>query len=304
MTSRRGSSRSSTRRQGAPYRGPRDRARVSRGSAHPARTTTASRASRRAAPGTSAARKAASRTSASRTRARGTPASRSTAPGAIDQTLARQPWDSLNAPLLRAGVDVTRAIQQLRDYARLLLDWNRSASNLISHNDEPRIVERHLLESIAPAHWLKESGCARWIDFGSGAGLPAIPLAIAGVRGHWTLVESRRTKTLFIRKALQELSLGHLVTVNDRLENFVEDQAHAAAFDGFTSRATLKLVPTLALAARVIAPGGSAFLWKGSGREQEMEQDAGWQGAWEFTGLLGVGSGPNVVVRFIRKTND
>jgi 16S rRNA (guanine527-N7)-methyltransferase len=206
--------------------------------------------------------------------------------------------------LLQAGADANLAIEQLRKYSRLLLEWNRSASNLISRNDEPRIVERHLLESVAPAHWLKESGCAKWIDFGSGAGLPALPLAIAGLGGRWTLVESRRTKTLFMRKAIQELALSNIVTVNDRLENFVEDPANAAAFDGFTSRATLKLGPTLSLAARIIAPGGSAFLWKGSGREAEMQEDADWRGAWEHTGILGVGSGPNVVVRFTRKSDD
>lgn len=91
------------------------------------------------------------------------------------------------------------------------------------------------------------------------------------------------------------------MTANDRLENFVEDDAHAGAFDGFTSRATLKLVPTLALAARVIAPGGSAFLWKGSGREQEMEEDSSWSLEWEATDVIGVGSGANVVARFKRK---
>ena len=37
---------------------------------------------------------------------------------------------------------------------------------------------RHLLESVEPAHWLKECGATRWLDFGSGAGLPAIPLAL------------------------------------------------------------------------------------------------------------------------------
>ncbi len=206
--------------------------------------------------------------------------------------------------MLQAGVDANEAVEQLRRYSRLLLEWNRSASNLISRNDEPRIVERHLLESIAPAHWLKESGCAKWIDFGSGAGLPALPLVIAGLAGHWTLVESRRTKTLFIRKAIQELGLSNVVTVNDRLENFVADPANTAAYDGFTSRATLRLGPTLALAARVIAPGGCAFLWKGSGREEEMQQEAEWRGAWEHTGILGVGTGPNVVVRFIRKSDE
>ena len=223
------------------------------------------------------------------------------APGAIDQALAQQPWDSLRAPLLRAGANDGQSLERLRRYTWLLIQWNRSVSNLISRNDEPRIVETHLLESNVPAHWLKQSGCMKWLDFGSGAGLPALPLAIAGVCGHWTLLESRRSKTLFIRKALQELLLHNIVTVNDRLENFVENRAHQAAFDGFTSRATAKLGPTLALAARVVAPGGSAFLWKGSGREQEMGQDGGWRAAWEFTGILGVADGPTVVARFTRK---
>ena len=97
------------------------------------------------------------------------------------------------------------------------------------------------------------------------------------------------------------MSLKNITTVNDRLENFVKEPAHAGAFDGFTSRATLKLAPTLALAARVVAPGGSAFLWKGSGREQEMVEDAHWRQDWEVVGEFGVGSGPNAVVRLTRK---
>jgi 16S rRNA (guanine527-N7)-methyltransferase len=157
-------------------------------------------------------------------------------------------------------------------------------------------VERHLIESVAPASLLKQSGHQRWIDFGSGAGLPAIPLVIAGVAGSWTLVESRRTKTLFIRKSLQELSLSNIEVVNDRLENVVVDTARQGAFGGFVSRATLKLGPTLALAAKVIAPGGNAFLWKGSGSEAELKEDAAWGRDWEFVSATSVGSGPNVVV--------
>lgn len=218
--------------------------------------------------------------------------------------LGRQPWETLRPALLGTGVDVERALGQLRQYAQLLLEWNRSVSNIMSKNDEQRIVERHLLESVAPARWLGESGAVCWIDFGSGAGFPAIPLAIAGVAGTWTLVESRRTKTLFIRKALQELELKGFVVINDRLENVAQDSEHAGAFDGFTSRATMRLGPTLALASRLVRTAGSAFLWKGSGREQEMEQDSTWRGDWDTTGVTGVGTGPNVVARFSRKVQD
>jgi 16S rRNA (guanine527-N7)-methyltransferase len=171
----------------------------------------------------------------------------------------------------------------------------------MSRNDHERIVERHLLESVAPAHWLNETTPRNWIDFGSGAGFPAIPLAIAGVAATWTLVESRRTKTLFLRKAIEELSLTDFVVVNDRLENLARDPHRRGAFDGFTSRATMRLGPTLAIAGPLVRSGGSAFLWKGSGHGKEMDQGDEWGDAWEFVGTMGVGSGPNVVARFIRK---
>lgn len=172
---------------------------------------------------------------------------------------------------------------------------------MISRNDEQRIVERHIAESIEPAAWLKASPATRWLDFGSGAGLPAIPLVIAGVGSSWTLVESRRMKTLFMRKATETLGLKNIEIVVARLEYMVTETERLGAYDGFASRATLALGPTLVLAAKFIAPGGTAFLWKGSQREKEMADDQRWQEFWEFDGLLGIGNGQAVVARFTRK---
>ena len=223
--------------------------------------------------------------------------------GSVEKTLARQPWECLAPVLASSGADVKGAMARLRRYASILLEWNRQVSNIMSHNDEQRIVERHLLESLAPAAWLIESGCTHWVDFGSGAGFPAIPLAIAGVGARWTLVESRRTKTLFLRKMLQEISLHGFDVVHDRLENLVLDPAHAGSYEGFTSRATERIAPTLTLAARIVRPGGSAFLWKGSGGERELEADADWKKDWQVTGTKEVGNGPNIVVKFTRNSD-
>jgi len=100
---------------------------------------------------------------------------------------------------------------------------------------------------------------------------------------------------------LEKLGLDGIEVVVARLENMVDDTERTRAYDGFTSRATLALGPTLALAARFIAPGGTAFLWKGSQREREMATDPRWQEFWEFDGLLGIGNGLTVVARFTRK---
>ena len=191
-------------------------------------------------------------------------------------------------------------MDRLRRFATLLLGWNRGVSNLISRNDEARIVERHLRESIEPAHWLKEHHASRWIDFGSGAGFPAIPLAILGVGEKWTLVESRRPKTLFMRKAILELELSGIEVYHGRLENLIEEAAGARIYDAFSSRATLRLAPTLELAGSIVKKGGTAFLWKGSRHRDELLASSSWSDAWELDRTMEIGSENISMVKFNR----
>jgi 16S rRNA G527 N7-methylase RsmG len=88
-----------------------------------------------------------------------------------------------------------------------------------------------------------------------------------------------------------------------RLESLTAEADRLGSFDGFTSRATLRLGPTLALAADWIAPGGIAYLWKGSRREQEMIEDRRWEKSWGLDSVLNLGTGQTVVARFVRKND-
>lgn len=218
----------------------------------------------------------------------------------VSRTIERQNWSDLIPLLEKTGGHSDEKLERLKTFSTLLLQWNRKVSNLISRNDEERLVARHLRESLEPAAWLAECGARRWLDFGSGGGLPALPLAIIGVGGAWTLVESRRTKTLFLRRAVEQLALGHVDVVLSRLEDLLLDAGHRGAYDGFTSRATMTLGPTLELAAEFVAPGGSAYLWKGSRHGSEMETGV-WKDSWEPQGELAIAGGEVVVMRFKRK---
>ena len=219
----------------------------------------------------------------------------------MSKEIEGQPWDLVVPHLLKAGVEIEATLPRIQRFCALVLQWNRVASNLISKSDERRIVARHVVESVAPAYWLKEQGPARWIDFGSGGGFPALPLALCGIGEEWLLVESRRSKSLFLRRAIQELGLDHLAVANERLED-MDPASTGGPFDGFTSRATLPLVPSLVLAAPFVRAGGRAFLWKGSRREEEMASDPSWNVGWELDGLLGVGDNRTVVCRFLRNS--
>lgn len=216
--------------------------------------------------------------------------------------IERMDWASLR-PLL-AGSDADRdvAIKRLRLFALELLRWSQGVSNLISYNDEPRLVDRHIAESLAGVGVINQLGCKTLVDFGSGGGFPALPLALAGVGKHWTLVESRRNKTLFLRRALQELAVAGIDVLTSRLETLVAEDPAGLRCDGFTSRATMKAGPTLEMAAVIVEPGGHALLWKGSAAHDELEEAAeSWRESWEEPVVHTIGDGPNSIIVFKRK---
>lgn len=211
------------------------------------------------------------------------------------------PWDSLR-PLV-PGDDAARdkVIERLRTFTSELLGWNQGVSNLVSRDDEPRLVERHIAESLAGVSIINGLGCKQLLDFGSGGGFPAIPLALAGVGERWTLVESRRNKTLFLKRAVQALGLEHVRVVTGRLETLDEEAAERLQVDALTSRATLKLGATLALAARFVRAGGHAILWKGSGVQDELAAvEPAIRAQWSEPELHVIGDGPSSVVVFKR----
>lgn len=218
----------------------------------------------------------------------------------VPNILARQPWEDLIPHIRKSGADIQESIVRLKRFTQLALEWNRGVSNLISRNDEARIVTRHIRESVECAHELKQSGAAHWLDFGSGAGFPAIPLAILGVGERWMLVESRRPKTLFLRKAVQELGMPHIEVYHGRLEALVEERGDVRDYDGFTSRATMKLDPTLKLAETLVRKDGTAFLWKGSGRREELDESTSWNDAWSLERTLNVGDEHTAIAIFRR----
>lgn len=219
------------------------------------------------------------------------------------QFLVRQPWDRLRPPLAGA-VDPKAAMERVQAYATLLMEWNRGVSNLISRNDEARFVERHLVESLGPVDRLRAAGLEHFVDLGSGGGLPAIPLILAGVGSRWTLVESRRNKTLFLRRVVQDLGLRGVDVVTGRLEVLVAAEPEPLQCDGFTSRATMTLGPTLGLAAQIVRPAGHAFLWKGSSWRSEVETGPDGEPIvepWRLVEAVPLGEGPNAVIDFVLK---
>ena len=148
-------------------------------------------------------------------------------------------------------VNVSReTLQRLDRYVALLISWNRRI-NLVARSTVPHIWWRHVLDSAqlvdcAPA------GARRWLDIGSGAGLPGIVVALLlSGRGdiRVDLVESSGKKCAFLREAVRATGAPARV-ICSRLESAPADLL-APRYDVVMARAVAPLKELLRLSARM-----------------------------------------------------
>ncbi|MET1079563.1 MAG: 16S rRNA (guanine(527)-N(7))-methyltransferase RsmG [Pseudomonas sp.] len=116
-------------------------------------------------------------------------------------------------------------------YLALLVKWNK-AYNLTAVRDPDEMVSRHLLDSLSVAPFVAAGG-SRWLDVGSGGGMPGVPLAILFPERQFTLLDSNGKKTRFLTQVKLELKLANLDVIHSRVEQLQPPQP----FDGIVSRA-------------------------------------------------------------------
>ncbi|MCP8348688.1 16S rRNA (guanine(527)-N(7))-methyltransferase RsmG [Pseudomonas sp. FBF18] len=130
------------------------------------------------------------------------------------------------------GVELSEAQHaQLLAYLALLIKWNK-AYNLTAVRNPDEMVSRHLLDSLSVMPFI-HSGTERWLDVGSGGGMPGIPLAILHPHKQVTVLDSNGKKTRFLTQVKLELKLDNLQVIHSRVEAFQPEQP----FSGIVSRA-------------------------------------------------------------------
>lgn len=128
------------------------------------------------------------------------------------------------------GVDLSETQHtQLLAYLALLIKWNK-AYNLTAVRNPDEMVSRHLLDSLSVVPFVKGE---RWLDVGSGGGMPGIPLAILFPEMKVSLLDSNGKKTRFQTQVKLELKLDNLEVIHSRAESYQPQQP----FTGIISRA-------------------------------------------------------------------
>lgn len=174
-----------------------------------------------------------------------------------------------------------------------------SPHGLVSAADREVLSTRHIPECRALGGWLGAPE-GRWMDLGTGGGLPGLVLARDHPQAKWVLVEARRKKAREVERFADELGVDCEV-VAERCEELAWEPEHREGFEGVVGRAVAPLRVLVELARGFLGPGGRLVAVKGQGAAEEVRAAAG---ALESTRMrvervepLGVGETRVVEVR-------
>jgi 16S rRNA (guanine527-N7)-methyltransferase len=137
--------------------------------------------------------------------------------------------------------------------------------NVVSRRSLDRLGD-HFIDSAALLSAFDVTGTSVG-DLGSGGGFPGVVLGILRPGLQVALVDSRRSKVVFLKSVLRVLERPNLAVVHAR----VEDLGGSMSFDTALSRALGKIEETLAPSLALVARAGRLVLFKGPKWPQERE---------------------------------
>lgn len=147
-------------------------------------------------------------------------------------------------------------------YLGMLKQWN-STYNLTAIRDTRAMLTRHLLDSLAVTPFLRGH---RFIDLGTGAGLPGVPLAIVSPQRSFDLLDGNGKKTRFLFQVRLQLGLANIHELNKRVENHHPRET----YDGILTRGFAGLSAMIDQARHILGEGGRFYAMKGKLIRQEL----------------------------------
>ncbi|GAB2926513.1 16S rRNA (guanine(527)-N(7))-methyltransferase RsmG [Rheinheimera gaetbuli] len=171
--------------------------------------------------------------------------------------------EQLRALIKQTDLTLTEhQLQQCVAYVQLLDKWN-SAYNLTSVRDPNDMLIKHVMDSLVVAPFLTGE---RFIDVGTGPGLPGVLLAIYYPDKHFTLLDSLGKRIRFLNQVKLQLKLDNIQPLQSR----VEDHQPEYGYDGVISRAFASINDMLSWCRHLPNQNGRFFAMKGAAVQEEI----------------------------------
>ena len=159
-------------------------------------------------------------------------------------------------------------LDALLAYLDLLIRWNATYNLTAIHKASDMLVQ-HLADCLAIVPPLRrelgEPLQSRFLDVGSGAGLPGIVLAIVAPQAAVLCLDKVGKKTAFVRHVAAELALRNVQAEHARVEAL-----RAGPFEVILSRAFSSLADFVKLTSPHLTPAGLWLAMKGKRPDDEL----------------------------------
>ncbi len=172
------------------------------------------------------------------------------------------------------GLEVSARLDTFAHLLDLLQEGN-TRLNLTALRTEPDIVLKHFVDSLSCLRGgLLDGGGLdgelQVLDLGTGAGFPALPLAIVRPGLHIVPMDSTRKKIEFVMTTAHVLALNNVRPLVGRAETLGHDPVHREQYDRVVVRAVAALPVLTELALPLLRMGGLMVAQKGSLLDDEL----------------------------------
>ena len=179
----------------------------------------------------------------------------------------------LEAQLTNAGVPVeSQTLERLHAFYQLIEAGNKRA-NLTSISGWESVRDELFARSLPLAPLLNGAQPGdRFIDIGTGAGVPGLVVKIIYPHLNVMLIDATRKKIDFLTNAIDALNLKEVTAIHARAEDLAQQPEHRESYDFAVARAVGSLSELAELLLPFVALGGTAAALKSTGVEAEAEQ--------------------------------
>lgn len=164
--------------------------------------------------------------------------------------------------LSKLGITLTELqLQQLDDYYKLLIEWNKKI-NLTRITNYEEVYLKHFYDSLTIAKVVDLTKKLTLCDVGTGAGFPGIVLKIVYPNLKITLVDSLQKRVNYLNSIIKDLKLENIHAIHSRGEDFKE------TFDVVTARAVANIEKLVTYTMHLVNKNGVFVAMKGNIEEE------------------------------------
>lgn len=161
-------------------------------------------------------------------------------------------------------------VSALFDFNGTLMEWNEKI-NLTAIEEDTEVITKHFLDSFSIIPFLK--GVRSFIDVGSGAGFPGIPVKIARQDLEVVLLDSLEKRIKFLNTVITELRLDGISAVHSRAEDAGVLPDYREKFDSAAARAVASLPVLLEYCLPLVKTGGIFIAMKGNSSTEVADSE-------------------------------